>query len=184
MHGLLNIFSKPLTRLRDPAPRPSPGPFTIARATLSERARRRHAVGGPAVTAQISAAETARTLQQRVVLEAELPPTPRADQGDTAAPLAVHLDRTERRVSVTGELDMATVPLLAQVMAMLLDFDRGDSTVDLSGVTFIDASGLGCLVDYAAQLAAAGAKFSVVDATPRVHRVFDMVGLGDLLEAS
>lgn len=122
--------------------------------------------------------------QRRAVLEAELPPEPRHPQPESTETLAVQLDRSERRISVRGELDMATVPVLAQVMAMLLDLAPGDSTIDLSGVTFIDAAGLGCLVEHAAQLAAVGAKVRVVDVTPHVHRVFDLVGLGGLLEAS
>ncbi len=77
---------------------------------------------------------------------------------------------------------MATVPVLAQVLAILRNLDPGDSAIDLSGVTFIDAAGLGCLVDHAARVSAFGAKASIVGATPRVRRVFDIAGLGALAQ--
>jgi anti-anti-sigma factor len=120
----------------------------------------------------------------RPAVEAELPPELGSRDRKPPAALAVRLDRPARCIRVRGELDMATVPVLGQVVAMLLDLDPGDSTIELSGVTFIDAAGLGALVMYAAQFAAVGAKISVVGVTPRVHRVFDIVGLAGLLEAS
>ncbi len=118
------------------------------------------------------------------MIDAALPSAPRHEQSEPTAALAVQLDRSERRISVRGELDMATVPVLAQVMARLLDLNPGGDIIDLSGVTFIDAAGLGCLVGHAAQVAALGAKISVVGVSPRVRRVFDIVGLDELLEPS
>lgn len=77
---------------------------------------------------------------------------------------------------------MATVQVLAEAIATLLDLGPGDTTIDISGTTFIDAAGLNCLVEYSTQVGARGAKMTVVGATPRVRRVFDLVNLGDLLE--
>lgn len=98
--------------------------------------------------------------------------------------LRVQLDCAGRRVTVTGELDSAGAPVLAEVMKMLLAANPGDSIVDLTGVSMIGAAALGVLVDFGNQLAATGAKVSVAGATPRVRRVFDLVGLDALLEAS
>jgi anti-sigma B factor antagonist len=100
------------------------------------------------------------------------------------AELSVQLDRADRRIAVRGELDLATVPVLVRTMATLRELDPGDSTIDLSGLTFIDAAGVGCLVDHAAQVTALGAKISMVGATSRVRRVFDIVGLVELLQAA
>lgn len=98
--------------------------------------------------------------------------------------LAVQLDRSERHITVRGELDMASVPVLADMMALLLDVNPGDSMIDICGLSFIDAAGLGCLVGFANQLAVSGSKISVVGASPRLRRVFDLVQLGGLLQAS
>ena len=100
----------------------------------------------------------------------------------------VRFDRAERRLTVRGELDAAATPMLAEVMAEVMavapDTEPGDIMVDLTGVRFIDAAGLGALVGYANHLAARGAKLSVVGASPRLRRVFDIVQLGGLLQAS
>ena len=52
-----------------------------------------------------------------------------------------------------GEIDFAAVPVLADAMYQLIDLQPGDSTIDLAGVSFIDAAGLGCLVGFANQFA-------------------------------
>jgi anti-sigma B factor antagonist len=100
------------------------------------------------------------------------------------AELSVHLDRSERRMTVCGEIDFAAVPVLADSMHQLIDLDPGDSTIDLAGVSFIAAAGLGCLVGFANQLANSDAKITVVGASDRLRRVFDIVQLGGLLKSS
>jgi anti-sigma B factor antagonist len=100
------------------------------------------------------------------------------------AELSMRLDQAERRISLRGEFDAATAPLLADVVAILPETDPGDFTIDLAGVRFIDAGGLGCLVGFANQLAAGGAKLRVVGASARLRRVFDLAQLGGLLRAS
>jgi anti-anti-sigma factor len=47
-----------------------------------------------------------------------------------------------QRVIVTGELDMSTAPAFAAAFTQF----RGDITVDLSGVTFLDSSGIAALI--------------------------------------
>jgi anti-anti-sigma factor len=51
-------------------------------------------------------------------------------------------------LSLAGELDMAAVPVLRQVAADQLGADgcRG-LTLDFSGITFLDSSGIGVLVE-------------------------------------
>ena len=129
---------------------------------------------------------------------APIPPTPNGrpptavslsapETGNDAAvfaELAVHLDRSERRITVCGEIDFAAVPVLADAMYQLIDLEPGDSTIDLAGVSFIAAAGLGCLVGFANQLANSDAKITVVGASDRLRRVFDIVQLGGLLKSS
>jgi anti-sigma B factor antagonist len=100
------------------------------------------------------------------------------------AELSVQLDRSERRITVCGEIDFAAVPVLADAMHQLVVLDPGDSTIDLAGVSFIAAAGLGCLVGFANQLANSDAKITVIGASDRLLRVFDIVELGGLLKSS
>jgi ABC-type transporter Mla MlaB component len=52
------------------------------------------------------------------------------------------LDRSGPRIALHGELDVAAAPELAR-----LNGEARPSTVDLAGVTFIDAAGIGNLVN-------------------------------------
>lgn len=77
------------------------------------------------------------------------------------APLAVTTDDLvgtvtgASTVTVAGEIDFATAPQLKQALADVLQTKRGDTVVDLSAVSFVDASGIGVLVA-AANLANSG----------------------------
>jgi anti-sigma B factor antagonist len=50
-------------------------------------------------------------------------------------------------VSVEGELDLGTIPALAQHIDARTDSDDGALTLDLGGVTFMDSSGLRMLIE-------------------------------------
>src|SRR4051812_16226385 len=60
----------------------------------------------------------------------------------------VRSDRDGRAtLVVAGEIDLVTAPFLRDELAAVIG-DAGSTTVvDLSGVTFIDSSGLGALID-------------------------------------
>ena len=49
-------------------------------------------------------------------------------------------------VSVTGELDMATAPLLTSAMVEAAEHERKTVTIDAAGVTFCDSTGLRSLL--------------------------------------
>ncbi len=50
-------------------------------------------------------------------------------------------------VSVEGELDLGTIPALAQHIDARTDGEDGALTLDLGGVTFMDSSGLRMLIE-------------------------------------
>jgi anti-sigma B factor antagonist len=76
-------------------------------------------------------------------------------------------------VRLHGELDLAGVPRLLSALA---DLD-GDVALDCSGVDFIDAAGLGAFVRAHWQCAARGAELVVVDPSPAVLRLLQLVEL-------
>jgi anti-sigma B factor antagonist len=81
-------------------------------------------------------------------------------------------------VLVSGELDVGTAPHLA---AELRQAQRSglDIVVDLEQVEFIDCAGLHALVH--ASASAGLDRLSVTTGTPQVRRLFDLVGVDDLL---
>ena len=82
---------------------------------------------------------------------------------------------TPNIVTVTGDLDLACVPLLHDLLARVR---RGsDLVIDLGGVTFIDCAGLGALVTAHRRTQARGGTLRVAHVPPQVRRVLELTGV-------
>jgi anti-sigma B factor antagonist len=79
-------------------------------------------------------------------------------------------------VALAGELDMAGATRLTEALAEA-KAAGGPLTVDLTGLDFIDSSGLGVLVRFNNEATAAGFPYRVIAGPPRVHRAFVLSGL-------
>ena len=96
--------------------------------------------------------------------------------------LSVHIDGAARLVTLAGELDIAAVPPLLEGLAVLTSLaEPGDIIIDLTELTFIDASGLGAAVQVRNIQLANGFVLQIVRANPLVTRVFSLGGLARLL---
>ena len=81
-------------------------------------------------------------------------------------------------LSVAGELDIGTAPVLREALLRLLaDTDVEDVIVDLSGVTFVDSSGLAVLLMAARRWAAEEDRLIVRNPSRVVDRIFDLTGV-------
>jgi anti-sigma B factor antagonist len=76
-------------------------------------------------------------------------------------------------VTVSGELDIATVPQLYAVLAIAVGPRPAALWIDLSATTFIDSSGLHALFEARRRF---GGALAII-CPPRVRRVFEIVGL-------
>jgi anti-sigma B factor antagonist len=86
-------------------------------------------------------------------------------------------------VSVHGELDMAASPTVARQLLSTLGNDVGAIVLDLSGVTFMDSSGLGVLNITRTQAMHQGIGFRLrylPDPVRRVLEVSDMLQLFEI----
>jgi anti-anti-sigma factor len=90
--------------------------------------------------------------------------------------LAVAVDHVSTVVSVRGDVDMATAPRLRQV---LIDATTLAVVVDLSAVTFMDASGLGVLVGAARSARNEGRDLVLRDPSSSALRVLQVTGMLD-----
>jgi anti-anti-sigma factor len=81
-------------------------------------------------------------------------------------------------VSVAGEIDMATAPRFAEA---LVQFATGSVTVDLSSVTFIDASGVRALIAAQRHIERRQGRLVVRGVNPFTRRLFEMTDLDPLL---
>jgi anti-anti-sigma factor len=85
------------------------------------------------------------------------------------------------RIEVVGEVDPCTAPSLERALCRELDLGS-DVLLDLSGVSFIDSSGLHALVSAARRAHAVARQLSVSTPLPaQARRVIEITGLQELL---
>jgi anti-anti-sigma factor len=82
---------------------------------------------------------------------------------------------------VHGELDIATAPELVELLTRLRRHGHA-VTLDLAEVTFMDSTGLTTLMDARLQAERDGWRFTVRRPSAAVRRVFDLAGVGSLLD--
>jgi anti-sigma B factor antagonist len=80
-----------------------------------------------------------------------------------------------------GELDIATAPELVEILQRL-HRRRHAVALDLAEVTFMDSTGLTTLMDAHRASQSNGWSFEIRRASPAVRRVFDLAGVGRLLD--
>ena len=88
-------------------------------------------------------------------------------------------DERGRGLRLEGEFDLANAPEVASAIAELSGDGRVD--VDMSGVTFIDTSGLHALIRGARSLAP-DTPIVLVDPPSRVIRIMEMIGVTRMRE--
>ena len=80
-------------------------------------------------------------------------------------------------VSVTGELDIATAEQAYSYLSEVIDGRPAPVTVDLSGLTFCDASGLGVLARAARYARQKGRRLALASARPSLLKIMRITGL-------
>jgi anti-sigma B factor antagonist len=80
-------------------------------------------------------------------------------------------------VSVTGELDIATADQAYAYISEVIDSGPAAVSVDLSGLTFCDASGLGVLAKIARHARQAGRQLKLTSARPSLLKIMRLTGL-------
>lgn len=97
--------------------------------------------------------------------------------------LAFTVDVEERSdgalITPRGELDMATQPQLRDVLEA--GAARGGLTLDLSGLRFIDTSGLRLILETAEAAHREGFAFRVIPGSESVQRLFEVAGVTELI---
>jgi anti-sigma B factor antagonist len=81
---------------------------------------------------------------------------------------------------VAGEIDVFTAPLLRERILDLTAKDVVHIIVDLSGVVFLDSTGLGVLVGGLKRVRAHDGSLTLVINAERVHRIFRITGLANV----
>jgi len=87
------------------------------------------------------------------------------------------------RVEVSGDVDLASVDVLREVLDAAVLSGSGDVEVDMSRTTFCDSVGLSALVWARRQMRHDGRRLRIVNASRPVLRLLELTGTGDLLAA-
>lgn len=85
-------------------------------------------------------------------------------------------------LKVAGEVDVSSAPQLQDKLADLVETAGDGLIVDLSGVSFIDSTGLGVLVGARNRSAELNRSIDVVVASERVLKLFRITGLDSVFD--
>lgn len=80
-------------------------------------------------------------------------------------------------VTVSGEVDIATAPVLRERLVALVAEGHHDLVVDLDDVGFLDSTGLGVLVGALKRSRSHGGDLRLVCSQPRIMKVFEITRL-------
>lgn len=86
-------------------------------------------------------------------------------------------------VALSGEIDLATAPVLRDVLIQATSLAVTGVIVDLDGVTFVDAAGLGVLVGADKRAGHLPGGLRLVAVSARVRRLLALLGLDRHLAA-
>jgi anti-anti-sigma factor len=109
--------------------------------------------------------------------------TPAPSSGESKALAIVpHEEEGTQRVVLTGELDVSTVPAFNKRMSELHHNGFHSVVLDLSGVTFMDSTGLSAILVTEMHARMRGQRFRVVEGPPHVNELFRLTGVDNFLE--
>jgi anti-anti-sigma factor len=84
-------------------------------------------------------------------------------------------------VTLFGELDTASAPILRDCLAHLVNEGATYLEVDVSGLEFIDSTGLTVLMEQWHRLHGLGGSLALLSPAPAIQRMLDITGLAPLL---
>lgn len=85
-------------------------------------------------------------------------------------------------IALVGELDPATAPQLDdEIERLLADEGVQRLVLDLSGLTFLDSSGLRVFVTAREALTARGGELALRSPSANAQRLLDITGLGEII---
>ncbi|MEW2286387.1 STAS domain-containing protein [Streptomyces sp. NPDC047841] len=100
--------------------------------------------------------------------------------------LRVHVRRLSARrhlVTVAGALDLHTAAHLADALRPLVLTGGHSVLVDLSGVGFLDSTGLTCLIAVYRTARGTGARLALIAPSERVRRMLALTGTDQVLHS-
>ena len=95
--------------------------------------------------------------------------------------IGVECSRVQLVLSISGELDLATSPLLQEHLLEAAQANVSEVVVDLKHSTYMDSVGLGVLVSAHKRLATGGGELIIRSSPSRSSNLFKAAGLSSYL---
>ena len=86
-------------------------------------------------------------------------------------------DVTPAVISPQGELDLHSSPVVKEQLETAIDAQRPKVVVDLSGVSYIDSSGLAVFIEAMQRVAGYGGTFAICGLQEHVRHIFSIARL-------
>ncbi len=84
-------------------------------------------------------------------------------------------------ITLAGEIDAYTAPKLRETAFPYTEKQYANVVIDLSGVSYMDSTGLGVFVGLFKSLNANEGTLKLVGLSDRLKRLFDITGLADIM---
>lgn len=101
--------------------------------------------------------------------------------GVTSLSVSARNDSGRSVLALSGELDLAAVPRLREEAEGRITSGCAALSLDLGGVTFLDSSGLGVLVELRTRARSSGVEFELVNVPSGPARIIAISGLAETL---
>lgn len=101
------------------------------------------------------------------------------DAQSTAFEIREHRDGARITLELTGEFDLGVTDTVRASLTALERHGPARLLVDISGLAFMDSSGLALLVEARQSAAAAGREFAITQPRGQVRRLFQLTGMLD-----
>jgi anti-anti-sigma factor len=94
-----------------------------------------------------------------------------------------HLESGYAVITISGRLALGgETEKLNAAMNALLQKDQKRVVLDITGLDYVDSSGVGMLVSCLSNVKKAGGEMKVVGANQRIKRIFSMTGIDGLMQ--
>lgn len=100
--------------------------------------------------------------------------------------LSIDVNETDilLEVTVNGEIDAYTAPKLRDTIFPLSEKNGVNMVINLSGVSYMDSTGLGVFVGVFKNVKANGGQFKINGLSGRLERLFEITGLADIIDVN
>ncbi|OES45427.1 anti-sigma factor antagonist [Domibacillus iocasae] len=97
--------------------------------------------------------------------------------------ISIDVQEQEKQTTIklAGEIDAYTAPKLRETAFPYTEKEEADIVIDLSGVTYMDSTGLGVFVGLFKSLNANNGTMKLIGLSDRLKRLFDITGLADIM---